>query len=231
MSRLVQWLGHRMEAVGIDQWKDLTELTGISLNVFREIRDVGSLEILSRTQRRMLAAALRVSLRKLEQLGSRLIDWINDDHVCDIESQGRPLPGQEDDPAYWAPHDLPPQDRGTPLIGRIRPGGQAELDADWHQEWGKHIPRRFGNGRDIFAFEVESTSTSVVLHVIAPWEFREGRAAVYCWNGLEAQAWFGHVCLEPNAYVVTPDGQRHDLELPNIMRIGKVVGLWPSEAA
>ncbi len=231
MSRLIQWLDHRMDVVGIENWKDLTELTGIPFDVFREIRDVGSLEILNRTERRLLAAALRVSLRKLEQLSDDLIDWIEDRHVCDAEDYGRPLPNQENDLAYWAPQDIPPEDRGTPLIGRIRPGGQAELDEDWHQEWGKHIPHRFGNGHNIFALEIEATGTSVALRLAAPWEFREGKAAVYCWNGWEAQAWFGRVCLQPKAYVVTADGRRHDLELPNVMRIGKVVGQWPSEAA
>ncbi len=231
MSRLVRWLDHRMEVVGIEKRKDLAELTGIPLDVFREIRDVGSLEILSRTQRRLLAAALRVSLRNLEQLSDHLVDWIEDDHVCDAEGCGRPLPGRKGDPAYRVPRELPPEDRGTPLIGRIRLGGQAELDEDWHQEWGKHIPHRFGNGHNVFALEIESTCTSVVLRVIAPWEFREGRAAVYCWNGWEAQAWFGRVCLQPKAYVVTADGQRHNLELPNVMRIGKVVGQWPTGPA
>jgi hypothetical protein len=50
-------------------------------------------------------------------------------------------------------------------------------------------------------------------------------AAVYCWNGWEAEGWFGRVYLKPaHARVVTSDGIRHDSDLLNVVRIGKVIG-------
>jgi hypothetical protein len=97
-----------------------------------------------------------------------------------------------------------PEDRGTPLIGRIRASGKAEPDEDWQEEWGRHIPQRFGKGHDIYGLELDATGQSVVLRNIPVWEFREGMAAVYCWNGWEAEGWFGRVYLQADkARVVT----------------------------
>ena len=80
--------------------------------------------------------------------------------------------------------------------------------------------------------ELESTGTSVVLRQVQPWEFNQGKAAVYCWNGYEGQGWFGKICLQPfKPYVLTPDGRRHELDLSTITRIGKVIGYWPEEPA
>lgn len=228
MSRLVQWLDHRMEVVGLDRLKDLSQLSGVSLQTLRDLRAYGTLQMLNRSERRLLAGALRVSLRKLEQLGAGGLDWIEDAHVYDAGAPSRPPPTQEDDPAYWMPRETEPQERGTPLIGRVRAGGEAEPDEDWQEEWGRHIPKRFGKGRDIYALELECADECVVLRNIPAWEFREGQAAVYCWNGWEAQGWFGRVYLQPSkARVVTPDGQRHDLDVLNVVRIGKLVGRWP----
>ena len=227
MSKLTQWLDHRMEVVAIEKWKDLADLSGVPLRTIREARARSSLEMLSRSERRRLAVALRVSLRRLEQLSEGQVDWIDDDHIYDAGVRGRPRPGQEDDPAYWAPRESNPEDRGTPLVGRIRPSGKAEPDEDWQEEWGRHIPRRFGKGHEIYALELEASKESVVLRNIPPWEFREGQAAVYCWNGWEAEGWYGRVNLKPaRARVVTPDGERHDLDLLSVVRIGKVVGRW-----
>ena len=78
-----------------------------------------------------------------------------------------------------------PEDRGTPLIGRIRASGKAEPDEDWQEEWGRHIPQRYGKGHDIYGLELEGVGQSVVFRNIPPWEFRDGPVAVYCWNGWE----------------------------------------------
>lgn len=230
MSRLVQWLDHRMEVVGLDRLKDLAELSGVSLQTLRDLRMYGTLDMLSRSERRKLAAALRVSLRKLEQLNEGEIDWIDDADVYDADMSARPRPNQEEDPNYWAPRQIAPEDRGTPLIGRVRSSGEAEPDEDWQEEWGRHLPKRFGKARDIYALELEGLGRSVVLRNIPPWEFREGNATVYCWNGWEGRGWFGRVYLQPSkARVVTPDGQRHDLDMLNVVRIGTLVGRWPDE--
>lgn len=228
MSRLVQWLDHRMEAVGLDRLKDLAEQSGVSLQELRDVRAYNTTDVLSRSQRRLLAAALRVSLRRLEQLNGGDVDWIEDTYVYDAAVAGRPLPAQENDPAYWAPRPQEETERGTPLVGRVRPTGQAEPDEDWQEEWGRQIPRRFGTGQNIYALELDDSGTCVVLRNVPAWEFREGQAAVYCWNGWDAQGWFGRVYLQPSrARVVTPDGQRHDLDVLNIVRIGKLVARWP----
>lgn len=230
MSRLVHWLDHRMEVVGLNRLKDLAELSGVSLQTLCDVQAYETLDMLSRSERRKLAMALRVSLRKLEQLNDGKIDWIDDVHVYDAGTPHRPPPNREDDPTYWAPREMEPEERGTPLIGRVRATGEAEPDEDWHEEWGRHIPKRFGKGRDIYALELEEMCRSVVLRNIAPWEFREGNAAVYCWNGWEGKGWFGRVYLQPaKARVVTPDGQRHDLDMLNVVRIGKFVARWPNE--
>lgn len=232
MSRLVQWLDHRMEVVGLDRLKDLADYSSVSLQTLRDLRAYGTLQMLNRSERRLLAAAMRVSLRKLEQLEDGELDWIDDDYVYDAISPGRRFAAQEDDPAWWMPQETSQDERGTPLIGRIRLTGEAEPDEEWHEEWGRHIPKRFGKGRDIYAMELEGLGRSIVLRNIPAWEFREGQAAVYCWNGWEAQGWFGRVYLQPSkARVVTPDGQRHDLDVLNVVRIGKVIGRWPAPVA
>jgi len=217
-----------MEVVGLDRLKDLAEYANVSLQTLRDLRAYGTLQMLNRSERRLLAAALRVSLRRLEQLDEGEIDWIEDAHVYDAGTPNRPPANREDDPTYWAPRAMEPEDRGTPLIGRVRPSGEAEPDEDWHEEWGRHIPQRFGKGRDVYALELEGVGRSIVLRNIPPWEFREGQAAVYCWNGWEGRGWFGRVYLQPaKARVVTPDGQRHDLDVLNVVRIGKLIGRWP----
>ena len=230
MSRLVQWLDHRREVVGFEKWKDLAEFYCVSLQTLRDVQAYHTLNMLNRSERRLLAGALRVSLRKLEQLNDGDIDWIEDTHVFDREVRGRALPWQENDPAYWVPKETRPEDRGTPLLGRIKPSGQAETDEDWQEEWGRHLPARFGKGYDIYALEVEGVGQSIVFRNIPPWEFREGSAAVYCWNGWEARGLYGQVQMAtPQAAVVTPDGQRHRLDPANVVRIGKIIGRWPAE--
>jgi hypothetical protein len=228
MSKLTEWLDHRMEVVGLSNWMDLSEKSGVSQEGIRDMRTCGSLKVLSRSERRLVAATLRVSLRRLEQLDAGEIDWIEDKYVYDVGVVGRPTHSQESDPAYWVPKEAKAEDRGTPLIGRIRASGKAEADEDWQEEWGRHIPQRFGKGNDIYGLELDATRQSVVLRNIPLWEFREGMAAVYCWNGWEAEGWFGRVCLQATtARVVTADGSKHDLDLVSIVRIGKVVGRWP----
>lgn len=227
MSRLVRWLDHRMEVVGLDRLKDLSELSEVPLQTLRDAWAYKSLDMLSRSQRRRLAMAFRVSLRKLEQLNAAEIDWIGDAHVYDACTPNRPPSNRADDPTYWAPRETEPEDRGTPLIGRVRPSGTAEPDEDWHEEWGRHVPKRFGKGRDIYALELEGTGHSIVLRNIPAWEFRQGQAAVYCWNGWEGVGWFGRVYLQPSkSRVITPNGQRHDLDMLTVVRIGKLIGRW-----
>jgi hypothetical protein len=231
MSRLIQWLDHRREVVGLETWKELAEDSGLPPDALHDVQVMQSVQVLERSQRRWLAAALRVSLRKLEELDCGEIDWIDDDHVVDIDVQGRPRPGREDDPAYWASRETRADESGTPLVGRIRANGAAEPDEDWHQEWGRRLPARFGKGRDIYALEIEGVGQFFVFRNVPPWEFREGAAAIYCWNGYEARGVFGHVQLAAfTAVVVTLDGQRHHLDPANVVRIGKIIGRWPAEA-
>jgi hypothetical protein len=78
MSRLVEWLDHRRDVVGFENWKDLSEFSDLSLHTLREVQADGSVEFLTRSDRRALAGALRVSLRRLEQLDDGTIDWIED---------------------------------------------------------------------------------------------------------------------------------------------------------
>ena len=228
MSRLVQWLDHRMEVVGLDRLKDLAEYSSVSIQTLRDLRAYGTLQILNRSERRLLAAALRVSLRKLEQFDEGELDWIEDNYVYDAIDPGRRLAAQDDDPAWWIPQETPQEERGTPLIGLVRPTGEAEPDEDWQEEWGKRLPCRFGRGTDVYALQLPCAEQCIVLRNIAAWEFREGQAAVYCWNGWEGKGWFGRVYLQPSkARVVTPDGLRHDLDVLNVVRIGKLIGRWP----
>jgi hypothetical protein len=228
MSTLALWLDHRMDVVGIDQRKDLAEYSGLQQETIHDLFAYGRLGALNRSERRSLAGSLRVSLRKLEQLDEGAIEWIEDRHVYDAGMPGRPLPSQENDPAYWMPKEANPEDRGTPLVGSIRSSGQAEPDEDWQEEWGRHIPQRFGKGHNVYALELASTGQAVVFRNVPPWEFREGPAAAYCWNGWESQGWFGQLRLQSSsARLVTADGVCHDLEPVNLVRIGKVVGRWP----
>jgi hypothetical protein len=216
--------------VGLDHWKDLAEYSGVPLDTIRDMNTSGSLDVMNRSERRHLAAALRVSLRRLEQLDEGRIDWIEDQYFYDAGVQGRPSPAQENDPEYWRPKETKPEDRGTPVIGSIRCNGKAEPDEDWQEEWGRCLPTRYGKGKDIYALELERSGQSIVLRNIPPWEFREGKAAVYCWNGWEAEGWFGRANFQPTrARIITDDGERHDLDPVNIVRIGKVIGRWPVE--
>ena len=92
---------------------------------------------------------------------------------------------------------------------------------------GASLAREFGKGFDIYAMEIEGTQQCVVLHNIPAWEFREGEAALYAWDGCEAKGWFGRVMLLPlAAIVITTDGTRHRLDPETIVRIGKVIGRW-----
>jgi hypothetical protein len=231
MSKLIEWLDHRTEVMGFDR-KDLSDCSGVPDRTIQDVYICGTLEPLNRSERRLLAANLRVSLRKLEQLDDGQIGWIDDKHFYDAGAQGRPLPWQEDDPTYWAPKETKPEDRGTPVIGSIRSNGQAEPDDDWQEEWGQHIPQRFGKGLDIYALSLDRSGQCAVFRNIPPWEFSEGKATVYCWNGWDAQGWFGQVYLEPShARVVTEDGAQHDLDVVNVVRIGKLVGRWSQTAS
>ena len=146
MSRLNQWLDHRMEVMGIGSWKDLAEYSGVSETALQDVNIVGSLATLNRSERRWLATGLRVSLRKLEQLDNGDIEWIRDDHVVDADVRGRPMPWQEDDSAYWVPKEVRSEDRGTPVVGRIRSNGIADPDENWQEEWGRRLPGAIRQG-------------------------------------------------------------------------------------
>jgi hypothetical protein len=75
--------------------------------------------------------------------------------------------------------------------------------------------------------EIEGTRRCVVFRNIPAWEFREGEAAIYAWDGCAAKGWFGRVTLLPlKAVVVATDGSRHQLDPETIARIGKVIGRW-----
>ena len=52
MSRLTEWLDHRMEVVAIETWKDLADLSGVSLRTIRDARAHCSLAMLSRSESR-----------------------------------------------------------------------------------------------------------------------------------------------------------------------------------
>ena len=88
MSRLIEWLDHRRDVVGFETWKDLSEFSGLSLHTLDEVQLEGSVEFLNRSDRRTLAGALRVSLRRLEQLDDATINWIEDDYFYDANSTG-----------------------------------------------------------------------------------------------------------------------------------------------
>ena len=230
MSKLFQWLDHRMEVVGVEGWKDLSKQSGVPLQDLRDAKAYGTLDVLCRSELRRLAGTLRVSIRWLEQLSEGLIDWIDDSRVYDACVRGRPLPAQEKDSDYWAPREIKIEDRGTPLVGSIRPNGKADPDEEWQEEFGRFVPRRFGKGHDIYALEIEGQGKSVVFRNIPPWEFREGMAAVYCWNGWEAVGWFGNATFaSTKAQVKTGDGERHDVDPLTIVRVGKVIGRWPPD--
>lgn len=216
--------------MGLETWKDLAEQSGVSKDTLHNAILARSVLVLERSQRRWLAAALRVSLRKLEQLDSGQIEWIDDDHVVDIDLPSRPRPRQEHDPIYWAPRESIAEDGGAPLVGHIQANGAAEPDEDWHLEWGRRLPARFGKGRDIYALEIAGSSQSIVFRNIPPWEFREGPAAIYCWNGYETRGVFGRIQLSAfKAVVVALDGRCHHLDPANIVRVGKAIGRWPPE--
>ncbi len=140
MSRLIEWLDHRMDVMGIENWKDLSEYSGLSQELLRDMREQNSMDPLNRSARYVLAVTLRASLGKLERLDRGDIDWIEVAHVVDPGFRGRPLPWQDIDPAYWRPKETPPEDRGTPLLGRITLNGKAEADEDWQEEWGRRLP-------------------------------------------------------------------------------------------
>jgi hypothetical protein len=46
MSKLTQWLDHRMEVVGLNRWKDLSEYSGICHQTIRDMNTCGSLLVL-----------------------------------------------------------------------------------------------------------------------------------------------------------------------------------------
>lgn len=229
MWRLIEWVEHRMDGMGIESWKDLSEYSGLSPECLQDLRTRGSLDGLNRSARRLLAATLHVPLRKLEWLDEGRISWIDDSQVVTLDAHGPPRPWRDSEAVRQT--DTGPENRGTPVIGRIRRNGTAEPDEDWDEHWGRRLSSRLGPGRDIYALELEGAEQWVVFRNIASWEFREGQAAVYCWNGWEAKGWFGRVRLRPEQTVVeTPDGQRHYLDTVNIVRIGKSIGTWPPAA-
>lgn len=231
MSRLLEWLDHRKDVVGLETWKDLAEYSGVSLQVLDEVRASQTLSYINRSERRCLAAALRVSLRKLEQLSDGTIDWIEDSYVYDVDTRRRPSADREEcDAVFSMLKDVQPGDRGTPVVGHITRSGRAEADEEWQEDWGKRLPARFGRGQGIYAMEVEGMDRCVVFRNVAPWEFRTGQAAIYCWNGWEAVGWFGEVNMGvETAAITTLDGKRQELSASTVVRIGKKIANWDGE--
>ena len=146
-----------------------------------------------------------------------------------MDVRGRPLPWQDDDPAYWLPKETPPEDRGTPLLGRITLGGKAETNEDWQEEWGRRLPRASARAMIFTLWNVKARGNPSSFATFHLGNFgKEKRPSIAGMTGKRA-GWFGRLSLLPSkAVIVTLDGQRHELDLGNIMRIGKIIGRWSS---
>jgi hypothetical protein len=44
----------------------------------------------------------------------------------------------------------------------------AEPDEAWQEDPGRHIPQRFGKGKDIYGLELEGVGQSIVLRNVPP---------------------------------------------------------------
>lgn len=240
VADLIEWVEHRVRYLEIETENRLAELAGLEADTVADFLAIGTLDVMQWSERRSLAAALRVPLKKLYRLESGEVDWIGDDELYDAGAGYKPAPGATTTPvdeAWWREAGvLEAPKPATPVVGTIRSDGTVNIDEAWSDEFGKKIPVKFAPGQT-FALDQSGSGQSVVFRMAQTYELRVGEhAAVWVCKAddFEGFGYYGRVQTTGDGRIRMRFGDATVLEFESadIRRVAKIIGRWPiAEAA
>lgn len=237
MTDVASWMQHRMSVLEIAGPAALAEQADLAEETVARILESSEFTSLQQSQRRRLAWALQVNLKKLNALADGQIEWIEDadrylpfsfDPAGDEDRRPRiePAPAAAPLGAFEAP-------QGTPVLGRVGIDGRVESDDCWDEQWGRRLPDGQPQRRDTYA--LESQRDFLVVRNAKPWEARAGAmVAVYLCDGAGDAAWFGKLArCTPGNWALLPglaggsDGGLMTIDPEQVLRIGRLLRTWP----
>jgi len=241
MRDLTDWIHHRMGLLEIADPAALAEHADLTEETITRVFESSQFESLQQSQRRRLAWALQVNLKKLNALADGQVEWIDDaDRYLPFSSD--PVTSESDGARAEGIPELstavgsfePPQ--GTPVLGWVCCDGRIESDECWDEQWGKRLADGQPQRRDTYA--LEAGGQFLVVRNANPWEAGAGAlVAVYLFDDADGTAWFGRLTRRtPDEWALLPGlpGQANDAGLimidpQRVQRIGRLVRKWPAD--
>ena len=228
-SKLSAWVLHRLEVIGLDDPLALAARAGLEPITVVELLEFNTLAVLPNwSARRRLCAALRISPKQLAEVEDRGA-WPPDGYCYDANPTFRPPTGSS---GHDRPRPIRPEDRGTPGIGLIRYDGSLDVDEHWSLAWGKRLPVRYGNGRNVYAMELLWDGRWAVFRVAPVYELSPGSlATVFVSDGCGGGT--GYYCRllgtrdATRASLVFPDGDSLEVPCDRLVCAGRPIGRYP----
>jgi len=238
MTDLANWMQHRMNVLEIAGPAELAEQADLAEVTVLRVVESNQYESLQQSQRRRLAWALQVNLKKLNALAGGQVEWIDDaDRYLpfnfDPAGEENHRPSIEPAPTP-APFGLIEPPQGTPVLGRVGLDGRIESDECWDEQWGTRLADGQPQRRDTYALEVQSQF--LIVRNAKPWEARAGAmVAVYLCDDADGNAWFGKLArCTPSNWSLLPglaaasDAGLMTIDPERVLRIGRLLRKWPS---
>jgi len=242
MRDLTDWIHHRMGLLEIADPAALAEHADLAEETVARVFESRQFESLQQSQRRRLAWALQVNLKKLNALADGQVEWIDDaDRYLPFnldpagEQSDGPGAHNERSPTTAVGSLEPPQ--GTPVLGWVCQDGRIESDECWDEQWGKRLADGQPQRRDTYA--LEAGGQYLVVRNANPWEAGAGAmVAVYLFDDADGTAYFGRLARRtPGNWALLPGlpGKASDADLiiiepERVQRIGRLVRKWPADA-
>jgi SOS-response transcriptional repressor LexA len=234
-GRVLDWLLHRMELVGIRSQTELADISGVSSRTINRIFTSGSLTDTERSTRVWLARTLKVSLRDLDQIADGKVETIADSRIVEWDHCGSGRIDRVADRTDFTP--VPADGDGIPIMGRVMAGGLVESFEDWDEETGLRLPLRLPGAEGVYALEIAGDSMMpayqpgeyIILRNIPPSELRDGEDAMIQLNGDgDGKSAFKRVYLVGDGKLkLVSLNQRYDpvdVRADAVARVGRLLG-------
>jgi hypothetical protein len=240
MTHMARWMQHRMSLLEIAGAPALAEQADLAVETVARVLESDQFESLQLSQRRRLAWALQVNLKKLNALAEGQVEWIDDtdrylpfsfDPAGDDADNSHPATGPAPSPAAGDPFEAP---QGTPVLGRVDSDGRIESDECWDEQWGPRLPDGRPQRRDTYALAFQGQF--LVVRNAKPWEARAGATvAVYLRDDADGAAYFGRLSrCTPGKWALLPGLAGHmcdegliAIDPQRVQRIGRLLSKWP----
>ena len=236
MGSLSQWLPHRARILGMTWPAGVCEASGVGSETINLIVSSGSLSSANRSARGLLARALKVSLRDLEELTAGRKVWIADTHRVDWDritfSSQRCVDASRAVPAACAPGS------GVAVVGRVSLEFGVEFASEQFAPEAVRLAVRYPNAPDAFALELAASvppyaaGTLLVLEALPPGQIQAGELTLICWGGGRAESMLCFPTFDPQQMLnlrdaVSGSQRSAHVHLCDVLRAARVIGAHP----